>query len=1405
MVNFRQHLETLRERFTAMNLSSRTLRLSRCTRSGALDLARVETLLPEAFDDLTDRLGHGRDGDMALVPQQAADPDVNRLTNDVRVLATHARSDWLETGLRDLAIGWPFLEGKGLDGTWIRAPLFLYPVWLERTSKGRLEWRLDMGEPPTLNDSLVLTLARIAGVCLTLDDLLKEDDDRVFAYDNPTWVGMLRCLRGLGLSMDGPEDLPALEPVVTRTKDDRDNASSGKFTLRNHLVLGRFPPSGSSLVGDYDTILDNPDLNLGLGEELLAVDLTTAAGLNHLAPTTSAGAFSGVQQYLALASDSSQDDVLRWLQHEDSTGVVVQGPPGTGKSQLITNLVTAAIALGWRVLVVCEKRAALDVVEDRMVRIGLGEPLALVHDVTSDRNAVCNGIVRTLEAVSDTARKEPVTTHRARLEQALTRARTRAEIGQTAWRQLTEQPHGRPALATLFERALSDEAGVLPEIAQWVESTSEGELTATIPHIEAVSTETEALAAPHPLAVREDFSGLSDPDLVRTRDSLHLGLEILEEIASASGLMTPAEVLKRDDVWRAAAPALDLFDAPDAEDLHRFLLFWSWTGGQSAHGAWQTVMERLLTAKKELQEVPYELVVTPDETLECWAREIDELERLRTLWYRPFLPSFWRLRLTPEKVMDRCPSLGGRSQALVLRDASQNVRRLCEQARAWSQLIHDIPQDNPFLDFGFQGDPADITGAIDDIRGQYRRVDAVHKLHASLQDLGGPYAALPSFDGALSPRDEPLIAAAMADRRSGVRYRELRDLVESLRSWMDAGLVGVLDRALVTAAGGQAATGATQLRTLLAAWEDAGEARRLDELTQDLPGWARAFLRQWRRSPRSGASPGDDAETTLNRAWRTVALAGRSRSVIEAPLVVDEQLDALSDDIAACREVAAAGVRGVFQDRAADRVQANGKAMRQLAAEARKRRRRLTLRQLIERFWDAGLAQVRPVWLCSPDSVASMFPLRNNLFDLVVFDEASQCPVEAALPVLMRGKRALIAGDDQQMPPSTFFRAAHGIDPEDDNSTLLASESLLELARVAFPALTLRWHYRSRHESLVAFSNAAFYRGELYTAPRPEKRMASPIEGLHYIPVAGLWQEQCNLVEANRVVELIAELLASDTAEGHTPTIGVVTFNLTQAALIQERVAARYVEDPRFRALMAKDQLRLPIDQVFIRNLENVQGDERDVIIFSMGYGRNEEGGRVHARFGPVGQQGGEKRLNVAITRARLGIYLVTSFDPDELDVSRTRHPGPKLLMQYARYVRAVSEGRHDEVIPILRRAAALNNQSEHTHTVMGANARLVGLTVRRQLARDLEDRGLEVELQFGVGRKRLDLVVSRPGSASRIGVDCGAFLDIQPPLSRDVYSRGYWSRLGWNVIRVTPGMWLEQREAVITQILAAV
>ncbi|OJY16803.1 MAG: hypothetical protein BGO98_11450 [Myxococcales bacterium 68-20] len=1421
----RRRLGQLRARLVAVSLRSRSLRLTRTTQSGALDLHRLHAIDAPAFERILAMLGREGAAGVALCDVEPA-RDARAFTHDVAALAHASAMAWSETGTRDLAVGWPFLEGRTKDGTWIRAPLLLYPVKLGMTSTGRLSWMLEPLGPPELNESLAHALVRLASVKLTIDGMLAHDDDGRFQCDEPTWAGIVRYLESVGFELDAPRPgaFPDFERVEPRLRDDRDRAPLGAFALRSHLVLGRFPRSDSSIVADYDELLAGPTLvgphgdedeRLGVAARLLEVDDAGSSGPIRTTSAKSAPTAGDTLAWRVFPSDDSQDEALA---SAGEGAVVVQGPPGTGKSQMIANLLAAAVAEGKRVLVVCQKRAALDVVADRLASVGLREPIAIVYDVQRDRTEVCEGVARTLgelggsSAGAGDGEVARDIEHRTREHtRVLGRLSARLEAAQSAFSVMAGDG-SKPGLARLLERSLDDDGRPLPELGELAAEATEDGAHELVPTIELLARETIALAAPHPIANRGDWSGLRTADLEGVFERVRNLRDLLRELdALPRGSLTPLAASQRSALWDEASVLLDPIERNDREELRTFLLGWVWTGGHVVHGEWQKVMERLKRARKKLEEAPPELVLEKRTRLDAWIADLTRLEHLESLWYRFFLPRWWSLRKRPDEVLALCKGLMSLTPAED-RSLAAAARRLCERAIPWQELIDELPVDNALFDFGLRGELADLDDAISVLETHHARTRAVHTLAKELRGLGGDFGALPDLEREAPETigEQPFLLGAVTERRRGRLYVEVEAAARALS--------GDLAKTFLDSVVGSAACGRTvEARERIEALADAEkvgmEAVRLDDRTRDLPAWTRAFLREWR--PREDSAvpigAGDDALLALERAWIALGRSGRTAAQIEAALVDPDLLEQLSRDLDGCLDAAGRGVLARYRQRVLETMsdRKRGIAVRKLAAEVAKKRNRATMRQLVERHWDDGLSSVRPIWFCSPESVASLFPLRADLFDLVVLDEASQCPVEAALPALARSRRALVAGDDQQMPPTHFFRAnvddeeQEGDDEDAGELTVLATSSILGLARVAFPGTVLRWHYRSRHEELVAFSNAAFYGGRLITAPQADRRAPARSEGLSWVRVPGLWQEQTNELEAERVVDIVAELLLASDVSGEPPSIGVIAFNKKQADLVNELLDRRMSHSDAFRRACERDRARSVVEQLFVRNLENVQGDERDVIILSLAYGPSEAGGRVHARFGPLGLEGGEKRLNVAVTRARCGLVVVTSVEPEDLDVSGSKHVGPKLLRAYLELVRAHASGRAAEVDRLLVHAGELGGGKGvvggRRH---GASDARVGERICSELDAALVARGLRTKRGLGLGHGKLDLAVGRADEERwRLGVDCSDFLGEGDALRRDVYGPRFWERLGWRVLRVSPGMWVEDRAAVVERI----
>ncbi len=443
-----------------------------------------------------------------------------------------------------------------------------------------------------------------------------------------------------------------------------------------------------------------------------------------------------------------------------------------------------------------------------------------------------------------------------------------------------------------------------------------------------------------------------------------------------------------------------------------------------------------------------------------------------------------------------------------------------------------------------------------------------------------------------------------------------------------------------------------------------------------------------------------------------------------------------------------------------------------------------------------------PCWLLSPENVSSLLPLQKDLFDIVIFDEASQVFIESTIPTIYRGKNIVVAGDAKQLRPSaTFMKRYLGADTEsfDDPSVqaALEVESLLDLAVARYNSANLTYHYRSRHQELIDFSNRAFYSGGLQIAPNIYTgKKTRPMERYK---VDGHWLGRKNLEEAQKVVEIIKNIFAT---RKNNESIGVITFNSDQQACISDCLDKEAQKDAKFRVDIAKERTRTEGGEdtgLFVKNLENVQGDERDIIIFSIGYAPNEQG-RVYTNFGSLSADGGENRLNVAITRAKAKIIVVTSIEPEDLRVEGSKNQGPKLLRDYLSYVRYVSDGDSASAKTILN-ALSDQEKGDETHILTTVP------DVEEQIKARLEKLGYKVDIGLGNKNSRISLAVYDDSTDKYlIGVelDKDAFAASSSAMERDVYKPKFLEDRGWKIMRVWCRDWWISPSNVIRSIVTA-
>jgi very-short-patch-repair endonuclease len=447
--------------------------------------------------------------------------------------------------------------------------------------------------------------------------------------------------------------------------------------------------------------------------------------------------------------------------------------------------------------------------------------------------------------------------------------------------------------------------------------------------------------------------------------------------------------------------------------------------------------------------------------------------------------------------------------------------------------------------------------------------------------------------------------------------------------------------------------------------------------------------------------------------------------------------------------------------------------------ELTRRARHKPVRQLLHGIPNV-LPRLKPCLLMSPLSVAQYLEPDHPPFDVVVFDEASQIPVSDAIGAIARGTQLIVAGDPRQLPPTTFFQRGGSDDAEepadagDSSGTLSDAESILEECKDAqLPVVHLRWHYRSRHESLIAFSNHYYYENNLLTHPEP----FADERGVLWKPVDGVYDRsgsRTNRAEAEAVVNAIMRHYKDPTLAA--TSIGVVTFNSNQQRLVED-----LLDEARGRDLELDNLLSADRDEpLFVKNLENVQGDERDIIVFSVTYGPDASNSVYH-NFGPLNQVGGERRLNVAITRARKQIQVFSVLRPEMIDLSRTRALGARHLKSYLEYA-----ARGPSSLP----ARAVDSQIDAYDSEF-----------ERKVATALRSQGWAVHTQVGCSSYRLDLAVVHPEHPGRyvIGIECdgATYHSAATARDRDRLRQRILENLGWRIHRIWSTDWLrdEKRE----------
>jgi very-short-patch-repair endonuclease len=618
--------------------------------------------------------------------------------------------------------------------------------------------------------------------------------------------------------------------------------------------------------------------------------------------------------------------------------------------------------------------------------------------------------------------------------------------------------------------------------------------------------------------------------------------------------------------------------------------------------------------------------------------------------------------------------------------------------------------------------------------------DDLNRVRAAFQQLSRSFSeGFPAIGGT------PLLQADFAV--NGTRLREMLDQIDSLRDWVD---FKALEESFREQGLGDLFANLISKASILRAGAVANAVRR--SLLQAWLNWTFAD------DPCLGAFRGENHE----------------RLILEFRELDKKHWEQGVHSI----------IREINRQRPSSSVVIPGGEVQVLFKEANKQRRHLPLRKLFGVIPNL-LTQLKPCLLMSPISVSQFLDPEKTKFDLVIFDEASQLRSEDAICSIYRGKRLVVCGDNKQLPPTSFFEQGMSDDLSDETDDPNALEafdvfdSVLDACAAVMPQRQLKWHYRSEHESLIAFSNCMFYDYSLITFPSYlQEDEGFGVKFLH-VPdgVYDRGGRRDNVREAERVVGLIEEHLRRNPNQ----SLGVVTFNIAQADTIENHLEQFRKQNPELERYFAPDRP----EKFFVKNLESVQGDERDVLIFSISYGKDKFG-RLTMNFGPINGTGGERRLNVAVTRARKKVIVVSSIRAADFDLGEINREGVRVLQRYLDF----AERGQDAL------ALQIGEGEFESPFEQSVAARIRGL-------------GFGVIPQVGCSSFRVDLGVVDPSCPGRfiLGVECdgASYHSSATARDRDRIRQQILEKLGWKIHRIWSPDWVTRNETEVNRLKVAI
>ena len=1200
---------------------------------------------------------------------------------------------------------------------------------------GFLKWNEKEGSNVFFRAPLLLV-----HINLVLDSILDpikieiSDDDIVV---NPTFNYLLQAEHGLSLpEFEDGETLDSYYAKVSRL------VRSKGWTIINECKIGIFSFLKINMYEDLkknaEIILENGNVQALLGTPVQST--MNFGGGEHVVDNPL------IDLHTVVEADSSQIEAIEMA--KSGRSFVLQGPPGTGKSQTITNIIAECLHDGKKVLFVSEKQAALNVVYDKLKNAGLADFCLELHSHKVNKKVVIDELNRTLELprkrVSSRAEEEIRQKEDAqhKLDSYAAELHRKRNVIDLSLYQLFEK-HAA-------ERSCPD----LPYTISTIETKDQKRLLTDVKLLEQYAEYVATVGQNYRENVWYGFNntGISFDE----RNQLKTDLELLTQ-GFTKLKNTTAEIK-----FRYETPELNFSESMRWKSLLEF----------SAESSFVTpallskdIFDNVKPCLEQLRDLSRQIVPARDHLLEVFSEEIVHEMEGRDVYAQligQFSGALTRLFNGEYKSLiaklQTFVKNGGKIKYQQAVSLMEELGKLQSVSRQFKEVESNVLS---CLGPCYKGPDTDWDYVMDSLN----RLDVYHR------DQRVSFGMLSEMSADQFCENQEAFqtsAAALSNEIDAVMEAKIR-----VSKMFDPGIFDLNTNSFEHCI--------KKLKGCLADFDRLGNWIGFIELLEQLE--AQELLPFIDLIIEKHIEP-----EMITGSYRRVFYKHWIEYVIFnvpefSSFTRIKQDQAVQDFIKKDRlqyEISKLQIKAELSNQLPDlSIVAGGSAVAVLRREGQKKRKQMPIRKLLAET--GSLVQIiKPCFLMSPLSVSTFLEPDKISFDTVVFDEASQIFPQDAIGAIYRGKQLIVVGDSKQMPPSNFFNSSADIDFDDEEVGDVADfESVLDICSSVFDTERLAWHYRSHYEQLISFSNMHFYNNHLVTFPSSSTDHEGI--GVDYYYVDGVFdrKSKTNRGEADFIVDLVYKHFKDHPDR----SLGVVAFSVAQQSLIDKLISKKRELDPSYEEFFKADKP----EPFFVKNLETVQGDERDTIIFSVAYAKDAQGRFLH-NFGPLNRQGGERRLNVAITRAKDNVQLVSSIRYTDIDLNKTSSEGVRLLRAYLDYAQNGESA--------LERTITVNDQDQFDSYF------------EQEVCDFLRDHHFTVDTQVGCSGYRIDLGVRKPDSSEYVlAVECdgATYHSSKNARDRDSLRQQVLERMGWQFYRIWSTDWYRNKTIEKEQLLRAV